>query len=137
MTEMKNELYGTNKNVRAVKVTSTNAINKADLEKGCPIAFTISVIGGRWRLSILALLRDHGSLRYSSIRSKLPNITERVLTLQLKSLEHFGLINKRIYAEVPARVEYALSEKGNTLGAILDEMTKWGEHQYDARHEVS
>ena len=134
MVEKKNQLSGTNKNVRAVKITSTNAINKADLEKRCPIAFTIAVIGGRWRLSILALLRDYGSLRYSSIRSKLPNITERMLTMQLKSLEHFGLITKRIYAEVPTRVEYALSEKGNSLGSILHEMTKWGEHHYDEYH---
>jgi DNA-binding HxlR family transcriptional regulator len=127
MNDRKEKLFEAHKNVRVRKATSTNAVNKIALERDCPIAFTISAIGGRWKLSILALLKDHGPLRYSEIKSKLPGISERILTLQLKELEQFSLVSKKLYAEVPARSEYSLSAKGKSLETILEEMTKWGE----------
>ena len=126
MNKIKNELFGANKNVRARKTTSTNTLNKRLLEKDCPIAFTISALGGRWKLSILALLNDFGTMRYAVLRSNLPGISERMLTLTLKELEQFNLILKKLYAEVPARAEYSLSKKGKSLKTILHEMTEWG-----------
>lgn len=128
---MEKEMFEANKNVRGRKLTSTNSINKTNLERNCPIAFTISVIGGRWKLSILALLHDYGALRYSQIRSNLSGISERVLTLQLKELEQFNVISRSIYANVPLRVEYSLTEKGRSLAPILIEMTSWGKKQLD------
>lgn len=124
---MVSKMSGTNKNVRARKATSTNNLNRTRLEKDCPIAYTIAVIGGRWKLSILALLNDYGQLRYSEIRARLTGISERMLTLQLRELEEENLIVKTVYAEVPVRTVYALTEKGNTLKTILHEMTQWGE----------
>jgi DNA-binding HxlR family transcriptional regulator len=109
------------------KNNSTNSINKTSLELDCAMAFTIAKIGGRWKLSILGLLHDEEILRYSEIKAKLPGISERMLTLQLKELEKEDLILKTTYAEVPPRVEYQLSPKGKSLSAIFHEMTKWGE----------
>jgi DNA-binding HxlR family transcriptional regulator len=83
------------------KFSSTNSLNKASLEQYCAMAFTIDKIGGRWRLSILGLLHDHGLLRYSEMKAKLLGISERMLTLQLKALEAEELILKTIYPEVP------------------------------------
>jgi len=111
------------------KSNSTNSINKVSLEQECSMAFTISKIGGRWKLSILGLLHDEGVLRYKEMKAKLPGISERMLTLQLKELEKEGLISKEIYAEVPARVEYQLSARGKSLSRIFHEMTKWGERE--------
>ena len=109
------------------KFSSTNSLNKASLEHDCAMAFTIGKIGGRWRLSILGLLHDHGLLRYSEMKAKLPGISERMLTLQLKELEAEELIRKTIYPEVPPRGEYQLSVKGKSLSTIFEAMTKWGE----------
>jgi DNA-binding HxlR family transcriptional regulator len=127
MIIMEKEMFEANKNVRGRKLTSTNSLNRIVLERDCAIAYTISQIGGRWKLSILALLTDHGPLRYSEIRAKLPGISERILTLQLKELERVDLVLKTIYADVPVRSEYRLSEKGKSLETILIEMTRWGE----------
>jgi DNA-binding HxlR family transcriptional regulator len=126
---MENRMFETNKNVRMRKNTSTNTLNKLALEKDCPIAFTISMIGGRWKLSILALLHDFGPLRYGEIRTKLPGMSERMLTLQLRELEQFALISRTIYPHVPAHSEYALTGKGKSLEKVLNEMTKWGQEQ--------
>lgn len=102
-------------------------MNKVALEQRCAMAFTIARIGGRWKLSILGLLHDHKSLRYAEMKARLPGISERMLSLQLKELEAEGLVWKRIYAEIPVRVEYQLSVKGESLSPIFHEMTKWGE----------
>jgi DNA-binding HxlR family transcriptional regulator len=120
-------MCGPNKNVRMRKSNSTNTINKTSLEQDCAMAFTIAKIGGRWKLSILGLLHDDEILRYSEMKSRLPGISERMLTLQLKELEGEGLISKTVYAAVPVRVEYQLSSKGKSLSPIFREMTKWGE----------
>jgi DNA-binding HxlR family transcriptional regulator len=109
------------------KQASTNTINKQQLEKNCGMAYTISVISGRWKLSVLGFLLNEGTHRYNEIRRKLPGISERMLVAQLRELEKDGLITRVAYPEVPPRVEYALSEKGRSLGEILDRMSEWGE----------
>jgi DNA-binding HxlR family transcriptional regulator len=109
------------------KQASTNTINKQQLEKTCGMAYTISVISGRWKLSILGFLLNEGTHRYSEIRRKLPGISERMLIAQLKELEKDGLVDRIAYPEVPPRVEYALSEKGRSLEQILNHMSAWGE----------
>ena len=109
------------------KVNSTNTINKNQLEVNCGMAYTISAIGGRWKLSILGFLLDVDTLRFSELKGKIPNISERMLVKQLKELETDGLINRVVYPEVPSRVEYSLSVKGKSLEEILLGMSKWGE----------
>jgi DNA-binding HxlR family transcriptional regulator len=115
------------------KLASTNTINKAQLETTCGMAYTISVIGGRWKLSILGLLVDYGRLRYKAMAEKLPGISDRMLVMQLKELERDGLIHKYTFAAVPPRVEYELSERGQSLQSVLDAMSHWGEVQITAK----
>ncbi|WP_308993440.1 winged helix-turn-helix transcriptional regulator [Mariniflexile litorale] len=108
------------------KTTSTNTINKEQLEANCGIAYTNSVLNGRWKLSILAFLLDKRTLRYGELKSRLIGISERMLIAQLKELQADGLIKRIPYPEVPPRVEYELSEKGKSLESILIQMSEWG-----------
>jgi DNA-binding HxlR family transcriptional regulator len=96
------------------------------LETSCGMAYTISMIGGRWKLSILGLLSDFGTLRYNELQSRLHGISDKVLNAQLKALEHDELIVKRIYAQIPPKTEYELSEKGISLKPVLEAMSGWG-----------
>lgn len=108
------------------KEASTNTINKAHLEANCGIAYTNSILSGRWKLSILAFLLDEKKLRYSELRNRLSGISERMLIAQLKELKRDSLIKRISYPEVPPRVEYELSEKGKSLEKILIQMAEWG-----------
>jgi len=107
------------------KENSTNTINKKRIEQNCGMSFTLTAIGGRWKPAILCRLWD-GKMRYSELRDSIPEVTERMLVLQLRELEKDGLINRIVYAEVPPRVEYELSAKGNSLKPILKSMSDWG-----------
>lgn len=108
------------------KTTSTNTINKEQLEANCGIAYTNSILNGRWKLSILAFLLDEKTLRYSELKNRLTGISERMLITKLKELQMDDLINRISYPEVPPRVEYELSEKGKSLKNILIQMAEWG-----------
>lgn len=108
------------------KTTSTNTINKEQLEANCGIAYTNSILNGRWKLSILAFLLDEKTLRYSELKNRLTGISERMLITKLKELQMDNLINRISYPEVPPRVEYELSEKGKSLKNILIQMAEWG-----------
>ncbi len=109
------------------KESSTNTLNKKQLEAECGMAYTISVVSGRWKLSILGFLLSDKRLRYSALKRKMPGISERMLIAQLKELETDGLITRIAYPEVPPRVEYELSKKGLSLKKILLQMADWGE----------
>ncbi|WP_343558646.1 helix-turn-helix domain-containing protein [Sphingobacterium sp.] len=108
-----------------IKESSTNFANKQILTNDCPEVFAISIIGGQWSLAICCYLIN-GSLRYSEIKKYLPNITERMLTLQLRKLEENGVVQRRVYAEVPPRVTYELTTIGYELSPIIRELGKWG-----------
>lgn len=108
------------------KKNSTNFLNEIDLVENCGMFYTLSVIGGRWKVGILASLLDNEVLRYSEIKSKLPNITERMLIKQLKELQNDGLIIRKDYLEVPPRVEYSISEKGRSVERVLITLRHWG-----------
>lgn len=108
------------------KENSTNTINKTSLEMSCGMAYTLSVLGGRWKLSILGFLLEADILRYSELKKKMPNVSERMLAKQLKEMEYDGLVDRVVYPEVPPRVEYSLSEKGVSLKDILTKMSEWG-----------
>ena len=108
------------------KKDSTNFLNETDLAENCGMFYTLSVIGGRWKVGILASLLDNDRLRYSEIKGKLKNITERMLIKQLKELQDAGLIIRTDYREVPPRVEYSISEKGKSLESVLKTLQHWG-----------
>jgi len=107
------------------KSNSTNTINKNKIDSDCGIAYTLSLIGGRWKPSILWRLVK-GRRRYSELRKLLPDVSERMLVLQLRELEKDGLIRRRVYAEVPPRVEYELTEEGNSIKPVLKSLSDWG-----------
>ena len=92
----------------------------------CPVTQTMSVIGGKWKPIILFILRDQVR-RFGEIKRFIPNITQKMLTQQLRELEKDKIINRKVYPIVPPKVEYSLTEYGRTLIPILEAMAEWGE----------
>ena len=95
------------------------------LRDHCPVKAAIDVIRGRWKPSILWELHL-GTKRFCDLQAALPAISAQVLTMQLRQLEADGVLVRTVYAEVPARVEYALSDHGRTLSAVMDQLEAWG-----------
>lgn len=91
----------------------------------CPVATTVQLIGNKWKLLILRNLRMR-PWQFNELQKSLNGISQKVLTQSLRSMEADGLIIRTVYAEVPPRVEYSLSELGETMRPILDAMEKWG-----------
>jgi len=106
------------------KENSTNSINEQYITE-CDLTYAICKIGGRWKLLILCKL-EHGKLRFSEIRNQIKGITERMLTLQLRELEKAGLVKRTVYAEVPPRVDYELTEIASELIPIWKQLSNWG-----------
>jgi len=98
---------------------------KYNWKTGCDIEATLSVIGGRWKPVLVCHLLD-GRKRFGHLRRLTPNATERMITLQLRELEADGVISRHVYAEVPPRVEYELTDFGRTLEPALVLMQDWG-----------
>ena len=98
---------------------------KAELQPECPVATTVQLIGNKWKLLIIRNLLVR-PWRFNELQKNLDGISQKVLTDSLRSMEADGLITRTVYAEVPPRVEYALSELGETLRPILDAMEAWG-----------
>jgi DNA-binding HxlR family transcriptional regulator len=109
------------------KESSTNLENEVQINASCGMAYTLDLIGGRWKPTILWRLLNCGSLRYSKLRKSMPNISERILILQLIELENDGLVSRMIYPEVPPRVEYKLTELGLRLEPVLRLLSDWGD----------
>ena len=91
----------------------------------CPVETTVGLIGNKWKLLILRELLT-GTKRFGELRNGLPGISQKVLTQNLRSMEEDGIIQRKVYAEVPPKVEYFLSDLGNTLRPIIDVMAEWG-----------
>jgi len=96
-----------------------------DCSPGCPVEATLELIGGKWKGLVLYHLLE-GTLRFSELRRKLPSVTQRMLTRQLRELEGAGLLVRAVHAEVPPRVEYTLSERGESLRPVLLALREWG-----------
>jgi len=93
----------------------------------CPVEATLGIIGGKWKADILHHLVE-GPRRFNQLRRLLPGVTQRMLTLQLRELEADGIVKRTVYAQVPPRVDYELTEAGRTIIPILVSMRDWGEH---------
>lgn len=91
----------------------------------CPVDVTLSVIGGKWKLLIYDQLR-RGVSRFGQLKRAIPRITQTMLTQQLRELEQDGIVTRTIYAEIPPRVEYALTDFGRTLECVIAVMCDWG-----------
>ena len=92
----------------------------------CSVEATLDVIGGKWKCVILFHLLD-GSKRFGELRRQLPDVTQRMLTLQLRELEEAGIIHREVYREVPPKVEYSLTSFGKTLEPVLLLLRDWGD----------
>ena len=90
------------------------------------VKITLDLIGGKWKVLILWILKD-AILRFSELKRNVPNITQKMLTKQLRELESDGLIWRKIYPQVPPKVEYSLTDRGKSLLPVLRAMHKWGE----------
>lgn len=107
-----------------LKENSTNNINRKYIQ-GCDLSYAVCKIGGRWKLIILNKLKD-GKLRFSELRNSISGITERMLTLQLRELEKESLVKRTVYAEVPPRVDYELTDIARELIPIWKQLDEWG-----------
>ncbi|AMY05538.1 transcriptional regulator [Staphylococcus condimenti] len=96
---------------------------------------TIDVIGGKWKPVILCHLKDEGTMRTSELKRAIPNITQKMLTQQLRELEQDQIINRIVYQQVPPKVEYELSEYGSSLNTILTSLCGWGEKHIEVMKE--
>lgn len=92
----------------------------------CPAESTLEVIGGRWKILILYQL-DGGPKRFSELKRSLPGVTQKMLTQQLRQMEADGLVRRKVYPQVPPKVEYSLTPRGQSLRPIVDAMCKWGQ----------
>ncbi|AGN26090.1 winged helix-turn-helix transcriptional regulator [Candidatus Methanomassiliicoccus intestinalis] len=100
----------------------------------CPVEITLSLISNRWKVLILRDLMD-GAKRFGELRKSLGNITQKVLTSNLREMEEDHLIIRTVYAEVPPRVDYQLTDLGYSLKPILESMKNWGSRYRDSAEE--
>lgn len=98
----------------------------------CPVEITLSLIGDKWKVLVLRELIN-GTKRFGELKKSIGSISQKVLTQQLRSMEEDGLVERKVYAEVPPRVEYSLTKDGFSLKPILDSMMEWGE-QYKGKY---
>jgi DNA-binding HxlR family transcriptional regulator len=99
---------------------------RLDCSPGCSVEATLQLIDGKWKGVILYHLLD-GTLRFNEIRRRLPNVTQRMLTNQLRELEGDGFVARRVFAEVPPKVEYSLTELGRSLEPVILALKSWGD----------
>lgn len=104
--------------------------SRFDCSPGCAVEAAISLIDGKWKSVVLFHLLD-GTLRFNELRRHIPGVTQRMLTNQLRELEEDGLINRKIYAQVPPKVEYSLSPLGRSIEPILLALKDWGDTNID------
>lgn len=113
-----------------IKETSTNFENKKALADECSEVYAANILGGQWSLVICSWLLQ-GKMRFGALKKSIPNITERMLTLQLRKLEKDHIIIRKVYAEIPPRVEYELTDIGYELRPIIQKMEDWGKRHKD------
>ena len=99
---------------------------RAARKYNCPVEAALDVIGGKWKVLILCWLKQ-GVHRFGQLRRRIPGVSERMLTQQLRELERDGIVHRKVYPEVPPRVEYSLTPFGETLRPLMDMLFQWGE----------
>lgn len=92
----------------------------------CPVETTLTLIGDKWKVLILRDLIS-GTRRFGELKKSIGSVSQKVLTAKLRDMEESGLVKRKVYAEVPPRVEYSLTETGKSLEPVLDAMKNWGE----------
>lgn len=113
-------------------MTNMQTQNTAKALPACPVETTLTLIGDKWKVLILRDLLP-GTKRFGELKKSLGSVSQKVLTAQLRDMEANGLVSRKVYAEVPPRVEYSLTDLGQSLQPILDAMQDWGKG-YQAAH---
>jgi len=98
-------------------------------QEGCPVARTLDVIGERWTILVLRDLFQKGPRRFQDLQDSLAGVAPNTLSARLKDLEAKGVIERRLYSEHPPRLEYHLTEKGKSLGPVMQALREWGRRQ--------
>lgn len=93
----------------------------------CPVETTLSLIGSKWQVLIIRDLVANGTMRFKELQRSIGKISQKVLTSNLRTMEAQGLVHREVFAEVPPRVEYSLTELGQSLKPVLDALQAWGE----------
>jgi DNA-binding HxlR family transcriptional regulator len=93
---------------------------------GCHLEVTLDLIGGKWKSLLLWHLGQKGVMRFGALGRIHPKLTEKMLAQQLKELEADGLVSRKMYNQIPPKVEYSLTDRGRALGPVLDTMITWG-----------
>lgn len=93
----------------------------------CPVETTLALIGNKWQMLILRDLSLNGTMRFKELQRSIGKISQKVLTSNLRAMEDAGIVHREVFAEVPPRVEYSLTETGASLKPVLDAMWAWGE----------
>lgn len=117
------------------KLNSTYSRNEESLTE-CDLSYAVNMIGGRWKLQILHLVENR-ICRFVDMKKEFPLMTERMLTLQLRALEQDGLLKRTMYAELPPRVEYQLTEMALELVPILHRLSDWGRLKRSANQGIT
>ena len=100
----------------------------------CPVEVTLQLIGTKWKVLIIRELLE-STKRFSELQRSIGGVSQKVLTANLRTMEECGLVNRKVYAEVPPRVEYSLTDLGRSLKSVLNVMVEWGEgYQNTERH---
>jgi DNA-binding HxlR family transcriptional regulator len=115
-----------NKRTRGVLFMSEIKLERGNPSDKCPIEAAIDIIGSKWTFLIIRDLLMDGTLRFGDFLRSLENISPKTLSVRLKELEKYGIVNRKVYPEIPPRVEYTLTEKGKNLESIFIELKKWG-----------
>ncbi len=102
----------------------------------CPIERVLPVFGAKWKPSILFHLESEGTLRFNELRRKIPDVTQRMLTNQLRELERDGLVHRNHIPEIPPRVEYSLTKIGKSIGSIGKAIDQWGQKYFAEVHKA-
>lgn len=105
-------------------------------ESSCPVTATMQVLGGKWKAILINAIYFTSPARFGELKRSVKGITQSMLTQQLRELEEDGIISRKIYAEIPPRVEYTLTEFGLTLSPIIQAMAKWGKEYRMKQQEV-
>ncbi|WP_017473753.1 winged helix-turn-helix transcriptional regulator [Amphibacillus jilinensis] len=92
----------------------------------CQVSDALNILVGKWKPIILLHLLSEGTLRFNELKRRIPNVTQKMLTKQLRELEEEGIISRKVYPEVPPKVEYTITVYGETLKPILEAMHQWG-----------
>lgn len=113
--------------------------NYEEIGLDCGVTYTLSVLGGKWKWLIIYILSEEGILRYGELKKNLTGITHKMLSRQLKELEKEKLIHRKEYYQIPPKVEYSLSKRGETIIPILNLMCEWGEANspYNSRKDYA